>query len=254
VVTYASGADVKSNPLAVASLICGCLLCVPFITGIASIVTGAIGMRKTKDTAVTGKGLAIAGLVLGIVNVVLWGGYFGLILAVMIPSMGAARGAANRVKCASNLRQIGHAITLYANENGGAYPDTLEQLVLTQDVTAEVFVCPDSHDTKATGADATAVAKNMGAGGHVSYVYLGKGLTEGTVRGQTVIAYESLANHGGAGMNVLRGDGSVNFMPQQQAAQVMKQLQAGHNPPSGTTTAPLTDDGATTLPAVEVTR
>ncbi len=29
---------------------------------------------------------------------------------------------ANRVRCASNLRQIGQAILLYANENRGAYP------------------------------------------------------------------------------------------------------------------------------------
>jgi prepilin-type processing-associated H-X9-DG protein len=31
---------------------------------------------------------------------------------------------ANRVKCASNLRQIGQAILLYSNENNGAYPRT----------------------------------------------------------------------------------------------------------------------------------
>jgi hypothetical protein len=230
-VSYASGADVKSNPLAIASLICGCLLCVPFLPGIASIITGAIGMRKTKDPAVTGKGLAIAGLVLGILNVLLWGAYFGFILAIMVPSMGMARGAANRVKCASNLRQIGQAIMLYGNENGGAYPDTFEQLILTQDVTADVFVCPESNDTKATGVDTQAIAKDMATGGHVSYVYLGKGFTEKTVTPQTVIAYESLANHGGTGMNVLMGDSSVNFVAAAQAATLMKQLQAGQNPP-----------------------
>src|SRR3954469_18584527 len=31
---------------------------------------------------------------------------------------------ANRVRCASNLRQIGQAILLYSNENRGAYPRT----------------------------------------------------------------------------------------------------------------------------------
>jgi prepilin-type processing-associated H-X9-DG protein len=34
----------------------------------------------------------------------------------------------NRVKCASNLRQIGQAILLYSNENRGAYPRTLWDL------------------------------------------------------------------------------------------------------------------------------
>src|SRR4051812_45672391 len=31
----------------------------------------------------------------------------------------------NRVKCASNLRMIGQALLLYANENRGAYPRTI---------------------------------------------------------------------------------------------------------------------------------
>jgi len=33
--------------------------------------------------------------------------------------------SAPRVKSASNLRQIGQAIQLYTNENGGRYPDTM---------------------------------------------------------------------------------------------------------------------------------
>ena len=34
----------------------------------------------------------------------------------------------NRVKCASNLRQIGQAILLYSNDNKGAYPRTLADI------------------------------------------------------------------------------------------------------------------------------
>src|SRR5688572_15158053 len=125
-VAYASGAHVRSNPLAIASLICGCLLCVPFVPGIASIITGAIGMRKARDPAVTGKGMAIAGLVLGILNVLLWGAYFGLIFAIMVPSMGMARRSANQAKCASQLKSLGFAVLLYSNENKGVYPDSIE--------------------------------------------------------------------------------------------------------------------------------
>ncbi|MDQ3440324.1 MAG: DUF1559 domain-containing protein, partial [Planctomycetota bacterium] len=35
-----------------------------------------------------------------------------------------AREAANRIRCASNLKQLGMAILLYSNENRGAYPRT----------------------------------------------------------------------------------------------------------------------------------
>ncbi len=89
-----------------------------------------------------------------------------------------ARESANRVKCGSNLRQVGQAILLYANENKGNYPRTgftpgeawtqytgvecknpfgkdgvpkandvtaaMFLLVRTQDITTEVFVCPST--------------------------------------------------------------------------------------------------------------
>src|SRR4051812_13468259 len=37
----------------------------------------------------------------------------------------SSREIARRVKCASNLRQIGMGLLLYANENRGAYPRTV---------------------------------------------------------------------------------------------------------------------------------
>lgn len=111
-----------------------------------------------------------------------------LVVVVLIPFLataylacqcGRSRPVANRVKCASNLRQIGQAIQLYANENHGEYPRTrfdpatvsspkwgtgasttqpfapdgpqpndvtaaLFLLLRTQDITAEVFPCPSS--------------------------------------------------------------------------------------------------------------
>jgi prepilin-type processing-associated H-X9-DG protein len=215
------------------------LLCIPFAPGIASIACGAMGMRRARDPAVTGKGLAIAGLVLGVLNVLGWGAYFALIFAVMAPSLGRARETANRVKCASNLRQIGIAILLYANENHGHYPDSVDQLLLTQDITSPVFVCPSSKDAAATGATTQAVATNLHTGGHLSYVYLGKGMTNDAAA-TTVVAYEPLSNHSNAGCNVLFGDGSVRFIAQPQAGQLIKQLEAGQNPSgaNGATTAP----------------
>ncbi len=246
-VAYASGAHVKSNPLAIASLICGCLLCIPLLPGIAAIVTGALGMRKTNDPAVTGRGMAIAGLVLGILNILGWAAYIGLIAAVMFPPLGRSRETANRVKCASNLRQIGHAILLYANENRGAYPQSLDQLVLTQDITADCFVCPSTNDTKATGNTPQAIVTDMAGGGHLSYVYVGKGMTS-NVSPEAVVAYEPFSNHADEGTNVLFGDGHVAFLNKRRADRMIKQVEAGQNPPN-LGDAPATT--ATTLPALE---
>src|SRR5438874_12531225 len=76
-----------------------------------------------------------------------------LLVAFLTPTLGRARESADRVKCASCLRQIGQAAFIYANEHGGQLPPDLPTLLQTEDITAEVFVCPSSTNVdKATGA------------------------------------------------------------------------------------------------------
>ena len=58
-------------------------------------------------------------------------GIIALLISILLPSLNRARETANRVKCASNLRQIGTAIQLYANENRGAFPRTAYSAGLT---------------------------------------------------------------------------------------------------------------------------
>lgn len=52
----------------------------------------------------------------------------GILAAILIPTIGAVRQKARAANCASNLRQIGMAFNLYANENKDlfprAYPDS----------------------------------------------------------------------------------------------------------------------------------
>jgi len=58
-------------------------------------------------------------------------GIIALLISILLPSLNRARETANRVKCASNLKQIGMAILLYANDNKGQYPRTIMAVAAT---------------------------------------------------------------------------------------------------------------------------
>jgi prepilin-type processing-associated H-X9-DG protein len=120
-----------------------------------------------------------------------------VLLALFIPFSHRTRGeSAGRVKCQSNLSQIGKALLLYANENKGAFPQThwvpgapisltndgftdtnsfaappapgttnnisaaMWLLVRTQDLTTEVFTCYFDSAMKDTMADLSATQRS----------------------------------------------------------------------------------------------
>lgn len=72
----------RTNGAAVASLILGILGCVPFLTGLLAVVFGVVGIRKARAPQVGGKGLAIAGIILGVLSIGIWSAFGGTIFAV----------------------------------------------------------------------------------------------------------------------------------------------------------------------------
>jgi prepilin-type processing-associated H-X9-DG protein len=193
----------------------------------AAVALGLIARSGRTSVSAGARRRAGAGLALGAIEIALV-----LFIAFTLPPLGRSRPAANRVKCMSNLRQIGQGIFLYAMDNRGRFPPDLDALMLTQDLTFEVLVCPSSNDTKATGPTTQAALNAMHAQpGHCSYIYVGGSLTKQTATAQHVVAYEPMSNNRGAGMNVLFGDGSVQFLNQAESTYLLAELKAGHNPP-----------------------
>ena len=125
---------------------------------------------------------------------------------------------------------------MYANETrGNFFPPSLVELAQTQDLTADVFVAPNSTDTSASIATGSIDPKVWGpkivpGNGFCSYYYLGAGMTD-MVPSDVILLYELPAINNGDGANFLYADGHVDFIDEPQATNIINQLKAGTNPP-----------------------
>jgi prepilin-type processing-associated H-X9-DG protein len=148
-------------------------------------------------------------------------GSSALMTGIALPSLNRSRETANRVKCASNMRQIGQAILLHSNENRGNYPMTLGDC-LKQEITLEVFVCP-SHGSQVPPniRNANLEAKMAWLNDNADYVYLGAG-KKNDMPADQVVLYEKFENHNGDGINMLYGDGHVEW---QNMAGALRELE-----------------------------
>jgi prepilin-type N-terminal cleavage/methylation domain-containing protein len=88
-----------------------------------------------------------------------------ILASMLLPALGKAREKAKSVSCVSNLKQIGAAVTLYANDNDDLVPGWLQNSSITSvenrwvavlapyAQTAVLWVCPGSPDAASAKAD-----------------------------------------------------------------------------------------------------
>ena len=104
-------------------------------------------------------------------------GIIALLISILMPALSRARDHANRVKCLSNLRQIGQAFMMYLNENKGFFPygsrgneAYMEDWIAYQQTAPAAG--PRTNGTPRTqpGMEYSAIGKYIGAGpdGHIN--------------------------------------------------------------------------------------
>src|SRR5438046_10662363 len=82
-------------------------------------------------------------------------GIIAILIAMLLPALNSARERANRIKCASNLRQLAQAMRIYASDNKDQYPRT--KYVVNQGVQCLTgYLIPDPFMGGVSDNDATA--------------------------------------------------------------------------------------------------
>jgi prepilin-type processing-associated H-X9-DG protein len=158
-----------------------------------------------------------------------------MVLSILLPALNTAKERANRVKCASNMRQMGMGVLLYANENRGKYPPTIGDLV-AMDLNWQVFTCPTGAHVEPPPPDVQADPKKLAAwvNENAHYVYLGANMNA-NMGADRLLMYEKADNHGQQGLNLLYNDGHVEWQHMQGALQ---EIQRQQQPAPGAAPAP----------------
>ncbi len=138
----------KTSGLAIASLVLGILgFC--GVTAIIGFVLGIVAQVKIRRSGgrLKGKGLAIAGICISAVMFL-----FSLAIAagLIIPALAKAKHRGSSGNCENNIKQIGLAIRLYADENDGKCPQAVNWCDAIQGNVnePEAFQCPQRREEK----------------------------------------------------------------------------------------------------------
>jgi prepilin-type N-terminal cleavage/methylation domain-containing protein/prepilin-type processing-associated H-X9-DG protein len=91
-------------------------------------------------------------------------GIIALLISILLPSLNRAREAANRIKCGSNIRQIGQAMRQYAIDDvrSGAYPRTYYVSGTSIATYPEANVGYTNDPAQATGAASILAGQTIG--------------------------------------------------------------------------------------------
>lgn len=170
----------------------------------------------------------------------------GILAGILLPVLSRARESARSTQCASNVKQIGMGLIMYANENSEAFPSSTADAMLSLNLLfpnyisdQRVFKCPSDTSVTATSnatiAAATKFTKNQCSYGY-DYTHTQADDADVAIladrptnNAASLPTSANSPNHGGTvnaagtadvtgrGQNVLYLDGHVEFMSTQNA-------------------------------------
>ena len=118
-----------TSGLAIGSLICGLLVFLTFgLAGLPAVILGHVGLSKIKKSggALKGRGMAIAGLIMGYLGFGLT--FVAILASLAVPAFMQVQEKGEQMKVINNARQIVLGMKQYAVDHNGAYPPSIETL------------------------------------------------------------------------------------------------------------------------------
>jgi Ca-activated chloride channel homolog len=133
-----------------------------------------------------------------------------LIVALLLPSLGAARRSSLQSAATSRTRGIGIGMHAYAQDNDGRYPERVSQLVEGGYITPENLIAPGSDTEIPSNLDLfTPERQSRWIDQNSSFKLLARGKKVDEVDPELVVGY--MAHGEGKGISIARGDGSASY-------------------------------------------
>ena len=192
----------QSTGMAVAALILGICGLVPVLGAVPALLGIILGILVLAGRR-GGRGLAIGGMVTGAVSLLLV--QVALMVAILLPTLGSARGLARRAVCQSNLYNVAMAVQVYMNSNDDLAPADLQSVVDGGFLPGQLLECPSE-----------------GTRGNVDYFYF---RLPADAPGNSLMVCDLKGNHGGEGRNVLLLDATVKWLSEAEFRDELAQPQ-----------------------------
>ena len=134
----------KTSVYAIAAFITSLVMLMPLASLALPIVFAIMALSEIKKSngTIKGKELAIAAIVIPVVAPILF------IVAILVIPSHLHHPNAMVIGCANNLKMIGLSMQMYAEDNDGFLPDSLDNSYIRESVGSDkVFVCPYCQKT-----------------------------------------------------------------------------------------------------------